>query len=345
MDLKTVKDLAEQPGRKKSAMLLTLFILFSTLGALAQSVKQKEFFNTGLTKAKAGQLDGAIADFTESIKAAERDFPEKLVGDKPVPDNDTKLLSQTYYYRAVAFAATGKRNEAVDDLDRAVKYDINFVEAYVLRGKTCNDIGEYKRAGDNLKVASNLFPNNFDIWFHLGIANQNLDNDAQAIEYFNKAIKLKADNLQCYTERSKCYMKLDKFDEALADANKAISMDSKSSEAYLCRGVVHRLLEDYELAIRDYTSAVTYNPSNAIAYYNRGIAYSQMDEHQKAIQDYSKAIELSPEDHQAYLNRGIEKLILDKTDDACSDIKRAADLGNKNGKQFFQNEGKAICNQ
>jgi tetratricopeptide (TPR) repeat protein len=345
MDLKTVTLLVNKIGKNSLMFLVAIFILFSSLNLFAQSVKQKEFFNSGLTKAKAGQLDGAIADFTESIKAAETDSPEKLVGDKPVLTNETKLLSQTYYYRGVALAATGKKEDAVNDLDKAIKYDLNFIDAYVLRGKTCNDIGDYKRANDNLKVASTLFPSNFDVWLHLGIANQNLDNDAKAVEYFNSAIKIKSDNVQGYIERSKCYLKLEKYDEALVDANKAVSMDSKNSDAYLCRGVIYRYMEEYEFAIRDYTSAVTYNPNNAVAFYNRGIAHSKVDEHQKAIQDYSKAIEISPEDDEAYLNRGIEKLILDKPADACSDIKVAADLGNKNGKQFFQNEGKVICNQ
>jgi tetratricopeptide (TPR) repeat protein len=340
-----VKTLAVLLNKINKNFTLISLILLCNFNLLAQSVKQKEFFNSGLTKAKAGQLEGAIADFTESIKAAESDFPEKLVGDNPVPDNETKLLSQTYYYRAVAYAAIGKKENAVNDLDKAIKYDINFVDAYVLRGKTCNDIGEYKRSDDNLKVASTLFPNNFDIWLHLGIANQNLDNDAKAVEYFNSAIKIKSDNAQAYIERSKCYLKLEKYDDALADASKAITMDSKNSDAYLCRGVIHRYLKNFDFAISDYTNAVIYNPANAVAYYNRGIAYSKIDEHQKAIQDYSKAIEISPKDDEAYLNRGIEKLILDKPADACSDIKVAADLGNKNGKQFFQNEGKVICNQ
>ncbi len=345
MDLKIATALMNNAGGKFKIVSLALFILLFSVDVFAQSVKQKEFFNSGLTKAKAGQLDGAIVDFTESIKAAERDFPEKLVGDNPVPGNETKLLSQTYYYRAVGLAATGKKEDAVNDLDKAVKYDINFIDAYVLRGKTCNALGEYKRSNDNLKVASALFPNNFDIWLHLGIANQNLDNDAKAVEYFNTAIKIKSDNVQAFIERSKCYLKLEKYNEALADANKAVTMDSKNSDAYLCRGVIYRYMEEFDFAIRDYTSAVTYNPTNAVAYYNRGIAHSKIDDHQKAIQDYSKAIELSPEDDEAYLNRGIEKLILDKPADACSDIKVAADLGNKNGKQFFQNEGKVICNQ
>lgn len=345
MDLKTVTVIMNNGGEKLKIFSFSLFILLFSFNVFAQSVKQKEFFNSGLTKAKAGQLDAAIADFTESIKAAERDSPEKLVGDNPVPGNETKLLSQTYYYRAVGLAATGKKEDAVNDLDKAVKYDLNFIDAYVLRGKTCNDLGEYKRSNDNLKVASTLFPNNFDVWLHLGIANQNLDNDTKAIEYFNSAIKIRSDNVQTYIERSKSYLKLEKYDEALADANKAVTMDSKNSDAYLCRGVIYRYREEFDFAIRDYTSAVTYNPNNAVAYYNRGIAHSKIDEHQKAIQDYSKAIEISPKDDEAYLNRGIEKLILDKPADACSDIKVAADLGNKNGKQFFQNEGKVICNQ
>ncbi|MCG3167628.1 MAG: hypothetical protein POELPBGB_03422 [Bacteroidia bacterium] len=343
--VKTTKDFGKIAGKLSCLILLQVSALLFSLNVFAQSTKQKEFFNSGLTKAKSGQLDAAIVDFSESIKATERDFPEKLVGDNPPPGNETKLLSQTYYYRAVALAATGKKLDAINDLDKAVKFDINFTEAYVLRGKTTNDIGDYKRASDNLKVAANLFPNNFDIWLHLGIANQNLDNDAKAIEYFNSAIKIKADNVQAYIERSKSYLKTEKYNEALTDANKAVSMDSKNSDAYLCRGVIYRYMEEYEFAIRDYTSAITYNPNNSVAFYNRGIAHSKIDEHQKAIQDYSKAIELSPEDDEAYLNRGIEKLILDKPTDACADIKAAADLGNKNGKQFFLNEGKVICNQ
>ncbi len=311
-------------------MLMSSYNLFSQ-----EDNKDKEFFNSGLKKAQEGQLEGAIADFTTSINAAESKLgidPKKLPEGFKLPA-DSKL-AQAYYFRGVAQSNIGKEFEGIADLGSATKYDKNFGEAYLLRGQLYNNKHSYKDARENLELAVKLLPNNYEAWFNFGVANfnlvvdfPNLGYDKQAIENFTSAIKIESNHVQSYIERAKSYIQMEQFNEALADANKAISMDSRNSEAHFIRGIIHRHLENYDFAIRDYTNAIIYDSQNSVAYYNRGITYSKMDEHQKAIQDFSKAIEIYPDDAQAYLNRGIEKLFIDKTDDACSDFKKASDIG------------------
>lgn len=95
----------------------------------------------------------------------------------------------------------------------------------------------------------------------------------------------------------------EKWNEALNAFNKAIKLNPKNTEAYFNRGSAHDELGNYEQAIVDYNKAIKLNPIYIDAYLNRGFAYNNLGKINKAIADIKKAARLGNNFAQKFLKR------------------------------------------
>ena len=86
-----------------------------------------------------------------------------------------------------------------------------------------------------------------------------------------------------------------KTKEALEDFNRAIKIKPQVAAGYLGRANTLNVMERYEEAIEDYNTALEITPDLANAYINRASAYSHLGQYEKAIADYEKGLELDPD--------------------------------------------------
>ena len=96
-----------------------------------------------------------------------------------------------------------------------------------------------------------------------------------------------------------------KPEEALEDYNRAIKIKPQVAAGYLGRGNTLQILGRYEESIEDYDKTLEITPDLANAYINRASAYSHLGEYEKAIVDYEKGLELDPDidDKPGFINR------------------------------------------
>lgn len=126
----------------------------------------------------------------------------------------------------------------------------------------------------------------------------------EAIEYFNKAIRLSPDFIFFYNNRGAAYAKLGQYQRAIDDYNQAIRLDPKHPGAYYNRGIAYNDSGQYRQAIEDFQSAVRLRPTFADAYINLAFTFLKVDQYQKAVESSSQAIVLKPRDANGYYNRG-----------------------------------------
>jgi tetratricopeptide (TPR) repeat protein len=133
-----------------------------------------------------------------------------------------------------------------------------------------------------------------------------MEDYAQSVSGFGKAIELDPQNAIAYLSRGLTYATLKEYEKAMADCNKAIELNPQFAAAYSNRGNIYYYgLEEYEKALADYNKAIELDPQYAAAYYRRGATYATLKEYEKAMADYNKAIELDPQDAVVYFNRGL----------------------------------------
>ena len=90
-----------------------------------------------------------------------------------------------------------------------------------------------------------------------------------------------------------------KTGEAIDQYNKAIRIRPDFIRPYHNRGAAYASLGQYQRAIADYNEAIRIRPDFAEVYNNRGIAYSLLGQQQQAIIDYNESIRIKPDYFEA----------------------------------------------
>jgi len=152
-------------------------------------------------------------------------------------------------------------------------------------------------------------------------------NPKKAIEYLNRAIKMKPDYIGAYNSRGLANFNLGKYQRAVEAYNEALRLKPDFADAYYNRGNAYRHLGKHQLAIEDYDETLRLKPDNAYAYFNRGAAYDDLGKYLRAIEDYDEAIRLKPDYVEVYNNRGVTYLLQGNNDLGCRDAQKACALG------------------
>lgn len=119
-----------------------------------------------------------------------------------------------------------------------------------------------------------------------------------------------------------------KFEDAIDNYNKAIRISPDIHLHYCGRGLAYDNLHQYQRAIDDYNHAIRLKPDYADAYFLRGNSYDGLGLYQQAIKDYNEAIRLKSNYLEAYNNRGNTYFSKGNNKLGCLDAQKACALGN-----------------
>lgn len=199
-----------------------------------------------------------------------------------------------------------------------------------------------------------------------------------SIDDFSAKIAGRPNNPDAYFGRALDFMLVQDFAEAIKDYTKAIELDPNFAMAYFNRAVVRNKQLDYnqsqsggpdddlaatsmnlkvgkntgltnnkpvasdpvstqmkdnkrayehEMITRDYDMVIRLNPGFVYAYFNRGNLRCAQRDFRAAVQDYNEAIERDPEFAEAYFNRGLARLSLGDVNRGIADLSKAGELG------------------
>jgi clan AA aspartic protease (TIGR02281 family) len=183
-----------------------------------KNLSEKGYYESGIEKAKLGDYDGAIKDFTKAIEIN--------------PNN-----KNTYYNQALVKSKLKNSNGAIEDLSKAIILDLRYVEAWIMRGIFREDIKDYSGAIKDFTIALELKPNNASILLFRGNAKSNSKDYKSAIEDFNKAIEINIDYAEAYYYRGIAKCSLGQKGDGCLDLRKAqeLGEDSKIAIEKNCR--------------------------------------------------------------------------------------------------------------
>lgn len=125
----------------------------------------------------------------------------------------------------------------------------------------------------------------------------------EALENFNKAIELKPDYFEAYSNCGVLLSASGQFDKAIENFNQAIRLMPDHAVIYSNRGNALSESGQTEAALASYDKAVQLKPDYANAFYNRGNVQSSLGLFDEALESYNEAIRLVPDYAEAYFNR------------------------------------------
>jgi tetratricopeptide (TPR) repeat protein len=176
----------------------------------------------GILRARAGDLDSAIADFTKAIELEPR-------------------FAEAYCHRGDARERKGDLDGAIADLTIALALDAGYrrsaAEAYNTRGHDRDQQGDINGAIADYSKAIEIDPAFAAAYYNRGGVRSEQNDLDGAIADYSKAIEL--DSLFALPYNNRGYARDQKGDlkGAIADYTKAIQLDPRLAESYLNRGL------------------------------------------------------------------------------------------------------------
>jgi tetratricopeptide (TPR) repeat protein len=107
----------------------------------------------------------------------------------------------------------------------------------------------------------------------------------EAIQSFDKALELDAEQPFVYKQRGASYQALEQYEAAVSDYDEAIRLNAEDVNAYYRRGASHFALQDYAAAIADFDTVIEYDPGYVDAYSRRADAHEAMGNTEAAARD------------------------------------------------------------
>lgn len=238
--------------------------------------------------------------------------------------------TKAYINRGGAYVGLGNDQEAIKDLDMAIRLDPGSLKAYRGRGNAYNRLGNYQQAVKDYSKAIELNPledgdnkEAIKAYINRGVTYIAMGKYLLAIKDSNEAIRLDPGYAEAYNLRGSSSVNTGDYRQAIKDLDTAIQLDPVSVDAYYNRGTVYRILGNNYRAINDFSMTIRLNPRYAEAYNNRGNAYRDLGNDQRAVEDYSMAVKINPQDAIAYRNRGIAYKNMGNNEQAIKDFKKA----------------------
>jgi tetratricopeptide (TPR) repeat protein len=116
----------------------------------------------------------------------------------------------------------------------------------------------------------------------------------EAIEYFDKAIKIEPQNAFAWGDRALILDKQGKMDEALESFSKSVAIDSKNAITWHNKGLTLLRLKRLPEGIECFDKAIEIKEDYAKAWYNKGRALSMIGKIKTSQECFDKARKLDP---------------------------------------------------
>lgn len=177
--------------------------------------------------------------------------------------------SRLYVRRAEAQLNLGRAEDAVDDLNAALRIEPTSVEALTLRAQ----------------------------------AHEEAQRLPAAVADLNELLRLKPNDGALLARRGGAKLALGLIDEAVADLTQGFAAGHDSAESYCRRGLAFAVQGNAQQAMADFAAALEREPNNAEIFVCRGRAFAEFNRPAEALADFNRAVECDPKCADAYFER------------------------------------------
>jgi tetratricopeptide (TPR) repeat protein len=160
-------------------------------------------------------------------------------------------------------------------------------------------------------------------WFWQGRALSDEKKIEEAIEAYEKAIKIEPEYAEAHNDLGLIYEENGEYKRAVLSYKAAIRINPDYADAYNNLGLVYGKMDDYEREKEAYIETLRIVPDSAVANYNIAFTYRKMKDFKNSLKHYEKAIELAPDYADAYNSMGFTYALLGESEKAIGCYKKA----------------------
>jgi tetratricopeptide (TPR) repeat protein len=232
-----------------------------------------------------------------------------------------------YRVRGSVYFWQGKIQEALADLDQALRLDENDAEALALRIPVKLELNDLEAAEADLERAQQLnAASSAILWAEALVANYEHDS-AKARALIDMAIDLDGSRPEFYTLRAETYQHTAEQELAVEDLEHALSLNEDFPWALAGRMGQNALRFDYDTYEEDANQLIELYPDWYFGYSALAWYYSYILQDQDQSFEYiDKVLEFRPDSAVGFLLRGDYHLANEEYDLAQADFERALEL-------------------
>ena len=170
-----------------------------------------------------------------------------------------------------------------------------------------NNLGKYNEAITNLNEAIKLRPREPSTYLNRGLAYFNLGQYDKALADYNVVLKLEPRNGPAYNNRCMLRAIIGKdLPGATADCNDALKLQPNDPYTYDNFGLIALKEGDWSKAITAYSDSLKVDPQRARALYGMGIARAKSGDKTAGGADMAKATGIQPNIAEEFSRYGIQ---------------------------------------
>lgn len=314
----------------------------------------RALFGMGKTESLLGGGDRAIRPLTRFLDKSEETDEHR---------------AEAYRLRAQDYAAIGKYDEALQDIQKSLEINDKDHETYSALAGIFLRQEDYLRALQAISASiAHYVPDekNPQPYFAgyltkasilVELGNQAPEKEIQqqayqaAIDEIDQLMAQIGDAPQYAAARAAALfnrgvaLRLQgKYGEAIDNLSEAIQINPEMGEAYFRRGICFHNIGEDRLAVSDFKQAATINLADSRARLWEGFTYAKMGDYYEAVRAYGQAIADSDRYTPGYVNRGLVYMLLGENDKAVADFDEAIRLEPTNAEHYFK-RGVALAKQ
>ncbi|MBN1808468.1 MAG: tetratricopeptide repeat protein [Planctomycetes bacterium] len=233
-----------------------------------------------------------------------------LVAEKSAPGSDRK----------------GKLNGAVQQLELAINYEPNLVDAHAALGLAYGLLSDYTKGLDACRTALKLAPQHAPAFRNIAVI-LHLKNDTEgAILNYQKAILAKANEPTYHRELADIYMEAGRYADAEIEYNNFVTLDEDNTEAYWLRGQARLAQGNVDDAITDFEDSIKKPPDYYKSHVSVIKAYLQKRSYDKAMKAAQNATIIWKQDLDLRILQADILKVTNKFDEAATALEAAVKL-------------------
>jgi tetratricopeptide (TPR) repeat protein len=202
----------------------------------------------------------------------QRDYLDQAEASFKLALNDNPSSAEALYGLGSVYLKQEKSREARESFERAIKLRVSYPDT---------------------------LPN---AWNNLGLLATREGRTADAIPYFEQALRLSPDHLIALENLGNAYRQQKRWDEARKVLERAVAVGPQDPEANYSLGMVFAQLDDSDRAYEYLRRALKLRPAYPEALNNLGILYLRTRRRDEAVASFEECIRVAPAFDQSYLN-------------------------------------------
>lgn len=186
---------------------------------------------------------------------------------KSAQDSENSEIEEIY--KNIVIASNLKEWKQIQKYAKQlIDYPFEKGNACFYSGLAFNMIDEHKKAIEYYEKAVKIKKDDHTSWYNMGISYSKLNNQEKAIECFEKAVKIKKDLYKSWNSMGVSYFMLNNQEKSIECFEKAVEIKKDSHESWYNIGNHYFHLNKYEDAYLAYMESVRYSPALELIYFN-----------------------------------------------------------------------------